>query len=64
MSFAELGLSPRLLSALDKAGFEAPTPIQAQAIPHLLDGRDRHVLCRNVCHLVSFPREPDRPVRR
>ena len=40
MTFAELGLSPRLLSALDKAGFEAPTPIQAQAIAPALAGRD------------------------
>ena len=40
MTFAEFGLSPRLLAALDKAGFEAPTPIQAQAIAPALAGRD------------------------
>jgi ATP-dependent RNA helicase RhlE len=40
MTFTELGLSPRLLAALDKAGFEAPTPIQAQAIAPALAGRD------------------------
>jgi ATP-dependent RNA helicase RhlE len=40
VSFPELGLSQRLLAALDKAGFEAPTPIQAQAIPPALQGRD------------------------
>src|ERR1041384_4465711 len=40
MTFAELGLSKKCLSALDHAGFEAPTPIQAQAIPHGLAGKD------------------------
>ncbi|HET9752543.1 MAG TPA: DEAD/DEAH box helicase [Myxococcales bacterium] len=40
MTFAELGLSKKALSALAHAGFEAPTPIQAQAIPPALQGRD------------------------
>src|SRR5690242_6135412 len=40
MTFAELGLSKKGLSALEKEGFEAPTPIQAQAIPHALQGKD------------------------
>ena len=40
MTFAELGLSKKSLVALEKAGFEAPTPIQAQAIPPALAGRD------------------------
>ncbi|MFT3915087.1 MAG: DEAD/DEAH box helicase [Anaeromyxobacteraceae bacterium] len=40
MSFASLGLSPKTLDALDKAGFEHPTPIQAQAIPPALAGKD------------------------
>jgi len=40
VTFAELGLSPRTLAALDHAGFEAPTPIQARAIPPALEGRD------------------------
>jgi ATP-dependent RNA helicase RhlE len=39
-SFAELNLSAEALRALDKAGFEHPTPIQAQAIPPALAGRD------------------------
>jgi ATP-dependent RNA helicase RhlE len=38
--FAELELSDTLLRALRDRGYEAPTPIQAQAIPHLLEGRD------------------------
>jgi ATP-dependent RNA helicase RhlE len=39
-SFAELKLSPETLRALARAGFEHPTPVQAQAIPHALAGRD------------------------
>ncbi len=39
-SFADLKLSPEALRALDRAGFEHPTPIQAQAIPPALAGRD------------------------
>ena len=40
MTFEELGLSKKGLSALEAAGFEAPTPIQAQAIPPALAGKD------------------------
>ncbi len=40
MTFASLGLSPRALAALERIGFEAPTPIQARAIPPALEGRD------------------------
>jgi len=39
-SFLDLNLSPEALHALDRAGFEHPTPIQAQAIPPALAGRD------------------------
>jgi len=39
-AFADLGLSSALLDALRDRGYETPTPIQAQAIPHLLRGRD------------------------
>jgi ATP-dependent RNA helicase RhlE len=39
-SFADLGLSEKSLHALERAGFEHPTPIQAQAIPPALGGRD------------------------
>ncbi len=39
-SFTDLGLIPPLLRALRAAKYEHPTPIQAQAIPHLLEGRD------------------------
>ncbi len=40
MKFTELGLSDRSLAALERAGFEAPTPIQAHAIPPALQGKD------------------------
>jgi ATP-dependent RNA helicase RhlE len=39
-TFAELGLSELSLRALERAGFERPTPIQAQAIPPALAGKD------------------------
>ena len=38
--FSELGLSPELLKAIDKLGFEQASPIQAEAIPVLMAGRD------------------------
>jgi len=40
MSFAELGLSDKVLTAVTTAGYTTPTPIQAQAIPHVLARRD------------------------
>jgi ATP-dependent RNA helicase DeaD len=39
-SFAELGLSEGLLKTLSEVGYETPSPIQAQCIPILLEGRD------------------------
>ena len=39
-TFADLGLRPELLDALTTLGYEEPTPIQQQAIPPLLEGRD------------------------
>jgi len=40
MPFAELGLSERLLQAVQDAGYSEPTPIQQRAIPYVLQGRD------------------------
>lgn len=40
MSFADLGLSEKVLQAVTTAGYTQPTPIQAQAIPHVLARRD------------------------
>ncbi len=39
-AFAALGLSPRLLRAASELGYTQPTPVQAAAIPAVLDGRD------------------------
>jgi ATP-dependent RNA helicase RhlE len=39
-TFQELGLDPLLLKALDTEGYTTPTPIQAQAIPSILAGKD------------------------
>ncbi|MEZ4889773.1 MAG: DEAD/DEAH box helicase [Crocinitomicaceae bacterium] len=36
MTFKELGLKSEVLKSLQELGFETPTPIQAEAIPHLL----------------------------
>ncbi|WKJ89407.1 DEAD/DEAH box helicase [Methylomonas montana] len=40
MLFSELGLSEQLLQAVAEQGYQTPTPIQAQAIPVILQGRD------------------------
>lgn len=39
-TFDELGLRPELLQALSSLGYEEPTPIQQEAIPPLIEGRD------------------------
>jgi ATP-dependent RNA helicase DeaD len=39
-TFAELGLSEATLEALREVGYESPSPIQEQAIPSMLEGRD------------------------
>ncbi len=39
-TFADLALRPELLAALTGLGYEEPTPIQREAIPPLIDGRD------------------------
>src|SRR5438132_4016950 len=38
--FSALGLDPRIVEALTTLGYEEPTPIQREAIPPLLEGRD------------------------
>jgi superfamily II DNA/RNA helicase len=40
MSFSQLGLSDKVLSAVQAAGYTTPTPIQSEAIPHVLARRD------------------------
>ncbi len=40
MSFSNLGLSEKVIAAVNAAGYTTPTPIQEQAIPHVLARRD------------------------
>jgi ATP-dependent RNA helicase RhlE len=40
MSFSDLGLSPELMRAVADKGYDTPSPIQAQAIPAVMSGRD------------------------
>ena len=39
-SFSELGLSAPVLEALNSIGYETPSPIQAEMIPFVMEGRD------------------------
>ncbi|MGY1665071.1 DEAD/DEAH box helicase [Geodermatophilus sp. SYSU D00696] len=39
-AFADLGLRPELLAALSRLGYEEPTPIQREAVPPMVEGRD------------------------
>lgn len=40
MTFKDLGLNENIMKALEDCGYDTPTPIQAQAIPHVLMARD------------------------
>lgn len=40
LKFADLGLSPEVLNAVTSVGYETPSPIQAECIPHILNGDD------------------------
>lgn len=40
MNFTQFGLSPQILKAIEDVGYQTPTPIQQQAIPTVLQGRD------------------------
>lgn len=40
MNFNELNLDPKIMKAIQEAGFNQPTPIQAMAIPEILNGKD------------------------
>ncbi len=40
MSFSSLGLSARILDAIKEQGYDTPSPIQAQAIPAVIEGKD------------------------
>lgn len=38
--FSDLGLGPKVMKAINDVGYDTPTPIQAEAIPYALEGRD------------------------
>ena len=40
MTFDEMGLDPKIMKAIQEVGYTEPTPIQAQAIPVVLQGKD------------------------
>ena len=40
MNFDDLNLAPAILKAVQEQGYTAPTPVQAQAIPAVLEGSD------------------------
>ena len=40
MKFTELGLNESLLKAVKEQGYDTPTPIQAKAIPLVIEGKD------------------------
>jgi ATP-dependent RNA helicase RhlE len=40
ITFADFGLDPKIQKAVSEQGYNTPTPIQAQSIPHVLAGSD------------------------
>lgn len=75
MSFSALNLDPKLLQAVTEAGYTTPTPIQQQAIPAVLSGRDLMAAAQTgtgktasfvlpiLQQLMSQPVSQPRPVR-
>ncbi|MCI4677705.1 DEAD/DEAH box helicase [Rhodoblastus acidophilus] len=69
-TFSDLGLAETILRALKSEGYETPTPIQAQAIPPLLEGRDLLGIAQTgtgktcafatplITRLLQFPENP------
>ncbi len=64
-SFSDFALDPAILKSLDKMGYKDPSPIQAEAIPHILAGRDIIALAQTgsgktaacmipICHQVDL----------
>ena len=56
--FTDLGLAEELLRAVREKGYEVPTPVQADAIPIVLSGRDLLAGARGE-HVVALPLEID-----
>ena len=58
MTFNDLKLSAPLLKAVSEAGYETPSPIQASAIPPVLEGRDLMGCARQDCCLCAAHARP------
>lgn len=67
-TFADLGLDPQILSSLEKMNYKEPSPIQAQAIPLILQSRDLIALAQTgsgktaacaipICHRVDVDQQ-------
>ena len=58
MNFADLGLSEKTIKAINEAGIKAPTTVQADVIPSVLEGKDVFTIapagCGKTCSYV-FP---------
>jgi len=73
MQFTDLGLSAGLLRAIGEQGYDTPTPIQREAIPHVLAGRDLEALAQTgtgktaafvLPILQRLTAQPDSPLHR
>ncbi len=62
MGFEELGLSEKVMEGVRNAGYEEPTPVQAQAIPLILEGKDvvGHFEC--IARFFGQPAGPDQGI--
>jgi ATP-dependent RNA helicase RhlE len=75
MLFSDLKLKPMILDAVKATGYESPTPIQREAIPHVLEGRDLIAIAQTgtgktaafalpiIHRLTDKPIPPKRPIR-
>ena len=50
IKFSDLGISEEILRAVEEMGYTQPSPIQSQAIPYVLEGRDviGHFFCSHL----------------
>lgn len=75
MSFESLGLSDKLLRAIADQGYETPTPIQAEAVPAILEGNDVLASAQTgtgktasftlpILHMLNVVNQPGQPRKR
>jgi len=74
MPFSKFGLDPGILGAIQKAGYTRPTPVQAAAIPKVLQGHDLIAIAQTgtgktaafvvpILHRLMLAHRPDQPRR-